>query len=151
MTAWEIVDAFAATAEVVPVVWTVRGRRCDPRRDVMWSFRPHPWRGEWQPGCVPVSRCPSVRTHRRQRQPYVDGELRLTAEALSRHRLPTLWRLRRQMRTPVAAARSPLRHRQAHEVVRSRSRLQPAGEYRWRPSIERSASIGLMTLHLNRS
>ena len=31
---------------------------------------------------------PAIRTHRRQRQPHVDGELRLAAQALPRHRLP---------------------------------------------------------------
>ena len=80
---------------------------CDPQCNAMSSFRPHPGRGEWQPALrfrsldVRASENvgPAVRTHRRQRQPYVDDELRLTAQALTRHRLPTLRRGRRQMRT----------------------------------------------------
>ncbi len=74
---------------------------------------------------------PAVRTHRRQRQPYVDGELRLTAQALTRHRLPTLRRRRRQMRTqpPPRAHRSATARRIKSSVPAadsSQPRMSPA-------------------------
>ena len=50
----------------------------------------------------------AVRTRRRQRQPPVDGKLRLTAQALPRHRLPTLRKRRRQDAHPAAGGYSRL-------------------------------------------
>ena len=71
---------------------------------------------------------PAVRTHRRQRQPHVDGEPGHAAQALLRHRLAALRRRRRADAHPADAARSTPPHRQTHDLVlvRARRRLQPA-------------------------
>ena len=118
--------------------------------NVMSSFRPHPGRDEWQPTLrfrslnVRASENvgPAVRTHRRQRQPYVDGELRLTAQALTRHRLATLRRRRRQMRTQQQprAHRSATARRIKSSVPAAASRVcprrpsLPAPGRPWRPA-----------------
>ena len=81
----------------------------------------------------------------RGRQPHVDDELRLTAKALPRHRLPTLRRRRRQMRpqqpphTHLSSARRSTSFVPATDS--SQPRTSPAS------SAQRFASIGAMTLH----
>ena len=68
----------------------------------------------------------TVRTHRRQRQPHVDGEPGHTAQALPRHRLAALRRRRPADAHQADAARSTLLHGQTYYRVRARRRLQPA-------------------------
>ena len=118
-------------------------------------FRPlDPQRIEWQPGLRSTLDVragehvgPAVRTHRRQRQPDVDRELRQAARALPRRRLPPFRRRRRQMR--------PQQPPHAHLSTTRRTTLSvPAAAESSQPrtspasSAQRSASIGATTLHL---
>ena len=70
---------------------------------------------------------PAVWTRRRQRQPHVDGELRLAPQALPRHRLPSLRIHRRQMRPqqPACAQLSSTARRTTPSVPAAADSSQP--------------------------
>ena len=86
---------------------------------------------------------PAVRTHRRQRQPHIDGEPGHTAQALPRHRLAALRRRRRQMRTQQTP------RAQLSSTARRTTSFVPAADSS-QPS-QRAASIGASVIDRQRT